>query len=192
MTTHATHGEDETLTLARHGACHLPGAADHLLSTLETLAEPLSPARAGHRLEGSEIVRSLTKRGALLQQIAAEQIGPDARTVRALFFNKSDDANWALGWHQDRTIAVMERHEVQGFGPWTVKAGILHVAPPFELLAGMLTMRIHLDAVPEHNAPLLIAPGSHRLGLIREGDVADTVAQCGVRSGLAERGDIWL
>lgn len=26
--------------------------------------------------------------------------------------------------------------------------GALHVAPPFELLAGMLTIRIHLDATP--------------------------------------------
>jgi hypothetical protein len=50
----------------------------------------------------------------------------------------------------------MERVDVEGFGPWTVKSGLLHVAPLFDLLAGMLTLRVHLDPVPETNAPLLV------------------------------------
>jgi hypothetical protein len=45
-------------------------------------------------------------------------------------------------------MAVAERLEVDGFGPWTVKNGFVHVAPPFDLLAGMVTLRIHLDPVP--------------------------------------------
>jgi ectoine hydroxylase-related dioxygenase (phytanoyl-CoA dioxygenase family) len=184
--------ESRNWTLAEHGACHLRGAASGMLDALEELSEPLSPARAGHRLEGNAILRVLAGPGSLLQQIAAERIGSEAHAVRALFFNKSDDANWALGWHQDRTIAVMERHAMDGFGPWTVKAGIPHVAPPIALLAGMLTMRVHLDAVPQDNAPLLIAPGSHRLGAIAEGDIPATVARCGTQACLAERGDIWL
>ena len=74
----------------------------------------------------------------------------------------------AAGPAQDRTIVVTRRVEVEGFGPWTVKSGLLHVAPPFDQLAGMVTLRVHLDPVPETNAPLLIAPGSHRLGQIPE------------------------
>lgn len=188
----ATLAESESWTLAGDGACHLPGAASGILAELEKLAEPLSPTRAGHRIERNKLLQTLTEPGSMLQQIAAPTIGPEARAVRALFFNKSDNANWALGWHQDRTIAVRERHDVDGFGPWTVKAGIPHVAPPFTLLAGMLTMRIHLDSVPRDNGPLLIAPGSHRLGTIAEGEIAAVVAQCGTRACLAEPGDIWL
>jgi len=71
-----------------------------------------------------------------------------------------------LAWHQDRTIAVVRRKDIEGFGPWTVKSGWPHVAPPFELLAEMVTLRIHLDPVTEANAPLLIAPGSHRFGRV--------------------------
>src|SRR5690606_2955065 len=152
------------LDLSRDGACLLPGAASAILPELDALAAPLSPARAGHRLEGHAILRALTALDGPLQRLAAARMGPRARAVRALFFNKSDDANWALGWHQDRTIAIQAQHDVAGFGPWTVKAGTPHVAPPFALLAGMLTMRVHLDVVPANNAPLLIAPGSHRLG----------------------------
>ena len=64
--------------------------------------------------------------------------------------------------------------------------------PPFALIAAMRTMRVHLDPVPEDNAPLLIAPGSHRLGRITEGDLAGGVERCGTAACLAQPGDVWL
>jgi len=87
---------------------------------------------------------------------------------------------------------VKARADVDGFGPWTVKGGLVHVAPPFELLAGMATVRVHLDPVPASNAPLLIAPGSHRLGRIPEGEAPEVVRRCGAVACLADRGDAWL
>ncbi|TWB75284.1 phytanoyl-CoA dioxygenase PhyH [Nitrospirillum amazonense] len=82
--------------------------------------------------------------------------------------------------------------EVPGYGPWSVKDGLIHVAPPAELLAGMVTLRIHLDPVDAHNAPLLVAPGSHRLGRVAAGDVEGVVRRCGEVACLAEAGDVWL
>jgi ectoine hydroxylase-related dioxygenase (phytanoyl-CoA dioxygenase family) len=87
---------------------------------------------------------------------------------------------------------VRERVDTAGFGPWSIKAGITHVEPPFALLETMLTMRIHLDPVPEDNAPLLIASGSHRLGRIAEQDIDASVARCGTFACTADRGDVWL
>ena len=78
-----------------------------------------------------------------------------------------------------------------GFGPWSIKAGIHHVAPPIALLERMVTLRVHLDDVPATNAPLLIAPGSHRRGRVPESSVAQVVAECGVTACLAEAGDVW-
>lgn len=124
--------------------------------------------------------------------VAAAVIGETARPVRAILFDKTPDANWSLGWHQDRVIAVRERVEMEGFGPWTRKHGALHVAPPFTLLERMLTLRVHLDPVPETNAPLLVAPGSHLRGRIAEADVPSVVADCGVVGCLAEPGDVWI
>src|SRR5262249_52803550 len=98
----------------------------------------------------------------------------------------------SLGWHQDRSIAVAERIEVDGFGPWTVKDGLLHVAPPFELLVRMVTLRVHLDPVPATNAPLLIARGSHRLGRICETEIPRALQPCTAAACLADVGDIWL
>jgi hypothetical protein len=99
--------------------------------------------------------------------VARRHLGAGARPVRAILFDKNAEVNWGLAWHQDRTIAVRRRVEVPGFGPWTVKAGMVHVAPPFSLLARMITVRIHLDPVDAANAPLLIAPGSHLARLPR-------------------------
>lgn len=56
--------------------------------------------------------------------IAAGAIGANVRPVRAILFDKTETANWSLGWHQDRTVVVAERRDVPGFGPWTVKAGL--------------------------------------------------------------------
>lgn len=123
--------------------------------------------------------------------IAASFLGPAARAVGAKLFDKSPARNWALGWHQDRTIPVRERLEVPGFGQWTVKAGIAHCVPPFEILERSLTLRVHLDPAGESSAPLLIAPGSHRLGIVAEPDIPAAVSRCGVQACLANAGDVW-
>jgi ectoine hydroxylase-related dioxygenase (phytanoyl-CoA dioxygenase family) len=73
-----------------------------------------------------------------------------------------------------------------------MKAGLQHVTPPFAILADMVTLRVHLDPVPAGNAPLLIAPGSHRFGRIAEDDIAGIVDRCGRMACIAEGGDIWL
>lgn len=109
-----------------------------------------------------------------------------------MLFDKSLGRNWALGWHQDRVIAVRERIPVPGFEHWTMKAGIPHVEPPFALLESMLTLRIHLDDVTDSNAPLLVAPGSHRLGAVAELDLKTAVSRLGVLKCRAAAGDVWI
>jgi hypothetical protein len=140
------------------------------------------------RLRGIlELRRFLSPAGAV-GQIPASILGPKCLPVRAILFDKSASQNWSLGWHQDRTIAVEQRIDVNGFGPWSLKSDMVHVEPPFDILASMVTLRVHLDAVPVSNAPLLIAPGSHRHGRIPTPEIPDVVHQCGVIPCLAEAG----
>jgi ectoine hydroxylase-related dioxygenase (phytanoyl-CoA dioxygenase family) len=87
---------------------------------------------------------------------------------------------------------VKRRVEVDGFGPWTTKQGMQHVAPPFALLSGMLTLRVHLDDVPANNAPLLVARGSHKKGRVPVGSISDVVSECGTFVCLADAGDVWV
>ena len=179
------------MQLEKDGAEHLAGAVCEVLPALVALAG-CTEVVAGTRLHGdAELARLLDAEGTI-GCIAAARQRPTARPVRAILFDKSPQTNWGLGWHQDRTIAVRERRDVPGFGPWTVKRGIPHVAPPVDLLERMLTIRIHLDDVPADNAPLLVAPGSHRLGRIAEDEIAGIVQECGIRECLAEAGDVWL
>ena len=84
--------------------------------------------------------------------------------VRAIYFDKSQDSNWMVQWHQDSTVALRERIELPGFGPWSTKDGIPHVQPPVELLQQMLSVRIHLDDADEFNGALRVLPGSHVFG----------------------------
>jgi len=69
-------------------------------------------------------------------------------------------------WHQDTMIAVKEKHNVAGYGAWSVKDSISHVRPPREVLEQMLTVRLHLDCCDSENGPLRVIPGSHQGGIL--------------------------
>lgn len=148
--------------------------------------------RAGSRLHGRPELARLLCAATPVGAIAAQTLGPACFPVRAILFDKSEAANWGLGWHQDRTIAVRERRPIAGFGPWTVKSGIQHVTPPVPILEQMVTLRVHLDRVPAGNAPLLVVRGSHRLGMVPESEIDRIVGEAEVVACLADRGDAWL
>ena len=179
------------LDFHEHGAARRHGAAVSFLSALREIAESLPQRRAGLRLHGIPELAALLSPD-LLGASAAEKLGRSARPVRAILFDKSPAANWALGWHQDRTIAVKVRCDVPGYGPWSIKSGMQHVEPPFAVIERMVTIRVHLDVVPPDNAPLLIAPGSHRFGRIPEADLTGVVERCGSMANLATAGDVWI
>jgi hypothetical protein len=167
------------------------GAAAPFLSALDALAAAVPQDQAGVRLYNVPGLAELLASTALGAG-AAERLGATARPVRAILFGKNAATNWSLGWHQDRTIAVKARADVTGYGPWSIKAGMQHVESPFSLIERMVTIRVHLDPVPDDNAPLLVAPGSHMLGRIPEPALADIVARCGTALCLADRGDVWI
>ncbi|HXT13878.1 MAG TPA: phytanoyl-CoA dioxygenase family protein [Candidatus Angelobacter sp.] len=103
-------------------------------------------------------------RSARLLDLVRPHLSSDPVPVRAIYFDKSSDKNWLVAWHQDLTIALSNRGEAPGFGPWSTKDGIPHVQPPVEYLEQMLTVRLHLDDADETNGALRVLPGSHRLG----------------------------
>lgn len=174
------------------GAQLFKGVLLPIMSELNTALAGLPADEAGIRLHGIEPLRAMLAAEGCIGAIAAKVLGPLARPVRAILFNKTPEMNWVLGWHQDRTICVKEKCEVESFGPWTVKQGMNHVAPPIELLARMVTIRAHLDHVHAANAPLLIAPGSHAVGMVPVSKVDEIVDRCGTRACLAAAGDLWL
>jgi hypothetical protein len=160
MTTEQQH--QSALSLLHDGAERLQGAATTVLPDIHNALANLPPNQAGLQIASVKALRQLLALDSAIGSIAASTLGPTCRSVRAILFDETAETNWSLGWHQDRTISVVERVEVDGFGPWTVKRNLHHVAPPFDLLTGMVTLRVHLDDVPSINAPLLIAPSGPR------------------------------
>ncbi|KHL24310.1 phytanoyl-CoA dioxygenase [Croceibacterium mercuriale] len=175
-----------------HGAQLYRSAVSQDLSSLHALFGSLPREHAGIRISGMEALRHFLRADGSIGLIAAGVLGSASRPVRAILFDKTAETNWSLAWHQDRTICVQKKVDVHGFGPWTMKAGMQHVAPPFHLLTRMVTLRVHLDDVPATNAPLLIAPGSHTCGRIPVDKIEEVVKRCGTEVCIAEAGDVWL
>ncbi|MGI9457156.1 MAG: phytanoyl-CoA dioxygenase family protein [Aeoliella sp.] len=123
-----------------------------------------------------------------IRQLVEPVIGKCAFPVRGILFDKVVAANWHVGWHQDQVIPVQVRVETPGFTAWSVKQGIDHVRPPAEVLAGMLTLRVHLDDCAEENGPLEMIPGTHQSGLLDADEISTIVASrrpvvCAARAG---------
>jgi len=137
----------DRLTFARDGAQRIHSALDSAaLSTIAAALPALAPDRAGARLHGIAALRPILASSGPVGAVAASVLGSGCRPVRTILFDKTAAMNWSLGWHQDRTIAVVTRIEVEGFGPWTVKNGIPHVAPPFALLAHRRVLQVDFAA----------------------------------------------
>jgi hypothetical protein len=110
--------------------------------------------------------------------------------VRGILLDKHKDANWKVAWHQDLTIAVKERKDVEGYGPWSMKAGIQHVQPPVRILESMVAARVHLDDTDESNGALRVVPGSHLQGRLSAEEIQALKLQA--VSCPIKRGDVML
>lgn len=141
---------------------------------LDTLGSVSGAGRRG--LLASSAVAALARSKRLLDLVRLH-LAHEHFPVRAIYFDKSPEANWLVPWHQDLTLALCTRTETPGFGPWSVKDGIPHVQPPVELLEQMLTVRLHLDDADETNGALRVLPGSHRLGRLSSGQVQEQRAR---------------
>jgi ectoine hydroxylase-related dioxygenase (phytanoyl-CoA dioxygenase family) len=153
-----------------------------LVKDLEAVAEGPGVRRRG----GVFAVRNLLNVSPAVAELAASEkirrlveavLRSRAIPVRGILFDKTADANWKVPWHQDVTIAVSREVDAEGFGPWSVKAGIVHVQPPAWVLENMISIRLHLDDCGEENGALRVVPGSHRLGKLTENQAASVGAE---------------
>jgi ectoine hydroxylase-related dioxygenase (phytanoyl-CoA dioxygenase family) len=163
-----------------------------LRDEIETLrAQQVSACAPGMRslLRNSEKVRSLANCDAL-RDIVSRILSEDALPVRAILFDKTPASNWYVTWHQDFMIAVKERVELEGFGPWSIKDGIAHVQPPLEILQRMVSLRIHLDDCSRDNGAIKFMAGSHARGVLEATQIAQVVNDIDASSCSANRGDV--
>lgn len=99
--------------------------------------------------------------------LIAEIFGDNFFVVKSIYFDKPADSNWFVAYHQDLTISVDKKLNVEGFGSWTTKHNQYAVQPPLDILQDNFTIRIHLDDTNEENGALKVIPGSHLKGIYR-------------------------
>ncbi|MEL6740067.1 MAG: phytanoyl-CoA dioxygenase, partial [Planctomycetota bacterium] len=130
-------------SIERNGFVMLRGAVPRaeIERVLAMLPQPSGPGLRGLVERCPESLGLL--RSSVFADAVSDVIGKRWRIVRSILFDKSACANWSVTPHRDQTIAVRERCEVSGFGPWSMKEGTPHVRPPPELLDAMLTARVH-------------------------------------------------
>jgi ectoine hydroxylase-related dioxygenase (phytanoyl-CoA dioxygenase family) len=136
-------------------------------------------------------IRKLAESDAV-RALALSVLGDTAFPVRGILFDKIPEANWKVPWHQDVTIAVQKREEIEGFGPWSTKADILHVQPPGSVLERMVSIRLHLDPCDESNGALQVIPRSHRSGRIAETEIPSLLAKSRPHVCTVDRGGALL
>ena len=155
--------------------------------TVTSLAEAVNADQHGARnLLSNAVVRSFSHSDEV-RRLVAPILGTSCFAVRGIFFNKNPKANWKVTWHQDCVIAVKEEVEIEGWGPWSCKAGVTHVRPAASIVEQMLAIRVHLDDCGEDNGPLRVIPNTHTQGFLSDRQIQDwpkeTAVTCTVHRG---------
>ncbi|HKG05607.1 MAG TPA: phytanoyl-CoA dioxygenase family protein [Pedobacter sp.] len=120
------------------------------------------------------------------KKLISELFGKDYFIVKSIYFDKPEQSNWFVPYHQDLTISVDQRLELVDYTNWTVKQGQFAVQPPLAVLQSGFTVRIHLDDTDKNNGALKVVPGSHLKGIYRAQDIDwrnETEAICDVPKG---------
>ena len=102
-----------------------------------------------------------------LIEIIKTNFGQNYFITKSIYFDKPEKSNWFVSYHQDLTISVDKKIEVEHFENWTVKQNQFAVQPPKEILENNFTIRIHLDKTTKDNGALKVLNTSHKKGISR-------------------------
>lgn len=121
-----------------------------------------------------------------LKSLIWQFFGRDFFVVRSIYFDKPETSNWYVSYHQDLTISVDKKIDLENFGPWTVKQNQFAVQPPLDILENIITIRIHLDDTDQDNGALRVIQKSHSKKIYRPETIdwtIETETICNVEKG---------
>jgi ectoine hydroxylase-related dioxygenase (phytanoyl-CoA dioxygenase family) len=151
-----------------------PREARQLIDELDHSVLRRSKAGVRHALRHPAV--AALARDPRLLRIAQETLGSETLPFRATLFDKSPQANWLVVWHQDTALPLRERREAPGWGPWSVKDGVVYAHAPASALRRVVALRVHLDDSAAHNGPLRILPGTHTQGVLTDDAIQELAA----------------
>lgn len=121
-----------------------------------------------------------------LRDIIQQVFGEKYFVVKSIYFDKPGSSNWYVPYHQDLTISLDKKIEIEGFGSWTKKQGQFAVQPPTAYLENIFTLRIHLDDTDQNNGALKVISQSHLKGIYRPETInwtKETEKSCSIKKG---------
>jgi len=161
---------------------------DDLLEVLSQANLPRSRAGVRHAMKLATV--AAMARGSRLLEITQQILGSSAFPFRATLFDKSPTANWLVVWHQDTALPLRERRDTPGWGPWSVKDGVIYAHAPANALSQVLALRVHLDDSTSENGPLRVLPGTHTVGVLTDEALHDLSTRIAVVDCLVPRGGV--
>lgn len=102
-----------------------------------------------------------------LKDIIENTFGKGYFITKSIYFDKPEKSNWFVAYHQDLTISVNKKIEIENFENWTVKQNQFAVQPPKAILEKNFTIRIHIDKTTKDNGALKVINNSHSKGIFR-------------------------
>ena len=102
-----------------------------------------------------------------LKEIIKLNFGENYFITKSIYFDKPEKSNWFVAYHQDLTISVDRKVEIENYENWTTKQNQFAVQPPKEILEQNFTIRIHIDKTTKENGALKVLNKSHRKGIVR-------------------------
>lgn len=102
-----------------------------------------------------------------LKDIIKSNFGENYFITKSIYFDKPEKSNWFVAYHQDLTISVDKKLDIENFENWTTKQNQFAVQPPKEVLENNFTIRIHIDKTTKNNGALKVINNSHSKGILR-------------------------
>lgn len=164
------------------------GEIASICCSFDDFALPRSRAGVRHALR-YPAVGELAKSTPLLQ-IAGRIFGGPAFPFRATLFDKSPASNWLVVWHQDTALPLRGRLERPGWGPWSVKEGVVYAHAPATALEQVVALRVHLDDSRADNGPLRVLQGSHKNGVLSDDAIHKLAERCPPVECVVPRGGV--
>ncbi|HEV2617508.1 MAG TPA: phytanoyl-CoA dioxygenase family protein [Candidatus Acidoferrales bacterium] len=163
--------------------------------SLDPLTEQLADAtlrrsRAGIRHALAHDAVAALARSPQLLGLAEQILGGSAIPFHATLFDKSPKANWLVTWHQDTALPLRSRQDTPGWGPWSVKDGVIYAHAPALVLSRVLALRVHLDDSTEQNGPLRVLPRTHKLDVLSDRAIHKLAGDVPPTTCLVSRGGI--
>jgi ectoine hydroxylase-related dioxygenase (phytanoyl-CoA dioxygenase family) len=166
-------------------------AQDETATVVEALERSGLPrSRAGIRHGMRHAAVAALARDQRLLGIVQQILGLGAFPYRATLFGKSPAANWLVVWHQDTSLPLRERNEMPGWGPWSVKDGVIYAHAPAAALSQVLALRLHLDDSTADNGPLRVLPATHNFGVLSDETLHQLSTEIASRDCLVPQGGV--